>query len=89
MTWVPTESWFSATDPGWRALDAAYCANLKNTPEPDKETESKALPELTAGQSLPLSGTVVKEGKTSPPKHFTDEIYCNRGVWNTSKKGAG
>ena len=63
--------------PGWRALDAAYCANLKNTPEPDKETESKALPELTEGQSLPLSGTVVKEGKTSPPKHFTEDTLLS------------
>ena len=63
--------------PGWRALDAAYCANLKNPPEPDKETESKALPELTEGQSLPLSGTVVKEGKTSPPKHFTEDTLLS------------
>ena len=76
--------------PGWRALDAAYCANLKNTPEPDKETESKALPELTEGQSLPLSGTVVKEGKTSPPKHFTDVIHFESRQWKYSKcKGAG
>ena len=63
--------------PGWRALDAAYCANLKNIPEADKETESKALPKLTEGQSLPLSGTVVKEGKTSPPKHFTEDMLLS------------
>ena len=62
---------------GWRALDAAYCANLKNIPEADKETESKALPKLTEGQSLPLSGTVVKEGKTSPPKHFTEDTLLS------------
>ena len=63
--------------PGWRALDAAYCANLKNTPEPDKETESKALPELTEGQSLPLTDAAVKEGKTSPPKHFTEDTLLS------------
>ena len=62
---------------GWRALDVAYCANLKNIPEADKETESKALPKLTEGQSLPLSGTVVKEGKTSPPKHFTEDTLLS------------
>ncbi len=62
---------------GWLALDAAYCANLKNIPEADKETESKALPKLTEGQSLPLSGTVVKEGKTSPPKHFTEDTLLS------------
>ena len=59
-------------NPGWRALDAAYRAGLKNA-EPDKETENKALPELSEGQTLPLSGSAVKEGKTSPPKHFTED----------------
>ena len=64
--------------PGWRALDAAYRAGLKNA-EPDKETEDKALPdggrlpELAEGQSLPVAGAAVKEGKTSPPKHFSED----------------
>ncbi|MDY3692746.1 MAG: DNA topoisomerase, partial [Dysosmobacter sp.] len=61
---------------GWRALDAAYRAGLKNT-EPDKETEDKALPELMEGQSLPLSGAAVKEGKTTPPKHFTEDTLLS------------
>ena len=52
---------------GWRALDAAYRAGLKNV-EQDKEPEDKALPELSEGQTLPLSGATVKEGKTTPPK---------------------
>ena len=65
---------------GWRALDAAYRAGLKNV-EQDKETEDKALPELSEGQTLPLSGAVIKEGKTSPPKHFTDVIFCERKEW--------
>ena len=61
---------------GWRALDAAYRAGLKNA-EPDKETEDKALPELAEGQMLPLSGAAVKEGKTSPPKHFTEDTLLS------------
>ena len=67
---------------GWRALDAAYRAALKNA-EPDKETEDKALPdggrlpELSEGQTLPLSGATVKEGKTSPPKHFTEDTLLS------------
>lgn len=65
---------------GWRALDAAYRAGLKNS-EPDKEAEDKALPELSEGQTLPLSGAAVKEGKTTPPKHFTDVIFCERKEW--------
>ena len=61
---------------GWRALDAAYRAGLKNV-EQDKETEDKALPELSEGQTLPLSGAVIKEGKTSPPKHFTEDTLLS------------
>ena len=69
-------------NPGWRALDAAYRAGLKNA-EPDKETEDKALPdggrlpELTEGQSLPVAGAAVKEGKTTPPKHFTEDTLLS------------
>ena len=61
---------------GWRALDAAYRAGLKNA-EQDKETEDKSLPELTEGQTLPLSGAAVKEGKTTPPKHFTEDTLLS------------
>ncbi len=55
---------------GWRALDAAYRAGLKDA---EPETEDKALPELSEGQSLSLYGAAVKEGKTTPPKHFTED----------------
>ena len=61
---------------GWRALDAAYRAGLKNV-EQDKEPEDKALPELSEGQTLPLSGATVKEGKTTPPKHFTEDTLLS------------
>ena len=69
-------------NPGWRALDAAYRAGLKNA-EPDKETEDKALPdggrlpELAEGQSLPVAGAAVKEGKTTPPKHYTEDTLLS------------
>ena len=68
--------------PGWRALDAAYRAGLKNA-EPDKETEDKALPdggrlpELAEGQSLPVAGAAVKEGKTTPSKHYTEDTLLS------------
>ena len=60
--------------PGWRALDTAYRSALKNA---EPEAEDKALPELTEGQTLPLSGAAVKEGKTSPPKHFTEDTLLS------------
>ncbi len=63
--------------PGWRNLDAAYHASLKNAPEPEEGTEEKALPELSEGQSLPVSNASVREGKTSPPKHFTEDTLLS------------
>ena len=68
--------------PGWRALDATYRSALKNA-EPDKENEDKTLsdggrlPELSEGQTLPLSSSAVKEGKTGPPKHFTEDTLLS------------
>ena len=63
--------------PGWRRLDAAYHAGLKNAPEPEERPEEKTLPELSQGQSLPVSNASVKEGKTSPPKHFTEDTLLS------------
>ena len=62
--------------PGWRELDAAYRASMKNA-EPDNDNESKALPELTEGQELPVAGAAVKAGKTTPPKHFTEDTLLS------------
>ena len=63
--------------PGWRKLDAAYHAGLKNDPEPEERPEEKTLPELSEGQSLSVSNASVKEGKTSPPKHFTEDTLLS------------
>ena len=62
--------------PGWKALDAAYRTSLKNT-EPDKDDGDKTLPDLPEGQTLPVSDSVLKEGKTTPPKHFTEDTLLS------------
>ena len=63
--------------PGWRRLDSAYHSGLKNAPEPEERPEEKTLPELSEGQSLSVSNASVKEGKTSPPKHFTEDTLLS------------
>lgn len=60
-------------DPGWRALDGRYKATLKNRPEPDKEKEAKALPLMAKGDTPGVVTAAVREGKTSPPAHFTED----------------
>ena len=62
---------------GWRMLEDSYRSNLKKETEQDKESEAKALPELTEGQELLVSDAIVKEGKTSPPKHFTEDTLLS------------
>ena len=62
--------------PGWRALDAAYRASMKNV-EPDGNSEDKALPELTEGQALPVAGAAVKGGQDYPAQAFQPRTPCS------------
>lgn len=62
---------------GWRALESRYHTDLKNAPEPEEGGEEKTLPELLEGQSLTVSNVSIKEGKTSPPKHFTEDTLLS------------
>lgn len=63
-------------NPGWRALDAAWRSSGKAAAEPEKD-EVEALPELSKGQKLPVPNAAVKMGKTSPPKHFTEDTLLS------------
>ena len=51
--------------PGWKAYEQE---------QPEKAT---ALPEVAEGQTLPVSAVSVKAGKTSPPKHFTEDTLLS------------
>ena len=70
----------SVLNPGWRTIDSACKAMLKGKAE--KEDTEKPLPIVTDGEVLELVSASVKEGKTTPPKHFTEAICCERGIRN-------
>ena len=59
--------------PGFKELEGRYRSSLKNAPEPDKDTDAKALPLVSEGQTFEVMVPGIKEGKTSPPKHFTED----------------
>ena len=40
----------------------------------EKEKQDKAIPALTDGQTILVSSCDVKEGKTTPPRHFTEDL---------------
>jgi DNA topoisomerase-3 len=57
---------------GWKAIDAAFRAGLKNIPDTDDEEDSVSLPELAEGQEFPSVAASVREGKTKPPARYTE-----------------
>lgn len=77
------------TSSGWKAVEQAFLSTLKQKPEKD-DLEPAALPSVTEGQALSGCKAAVREGTTSPPKHFTDVIHFESRQWKYSKcKGAG
>ena len=51
--------------PGWKSY------------EPAKEEKAEKLPDLKAGQKIPLNAVAIKEGKTTPPKHYTEDTLLS------------
>ncbi len=42
-----------------------------------QEKSDKPLPDLAEGENIPISSVSVKEGKTSPPKHYTEDTLLS------------
>ena len=57
---------------GWKDIERLYCVELKQKPE-EKGSEDAALPELKENQIFSPVVASVWEGKTSPPKHYTED----------------
>ena len=61
----------TATDIGWRRYAR------KPSEEAEKNAGAGELPELSEGMTLELAGVDLKEGKTSPPKRFTEDLLLS------------
>ena len=58
---------------GWKEIERLYRMGLKQA-EPEKaDPADAALPELTQGQTFEPVEAGVREGRTSPPKHYTED----------------
>lgn len=64
----------TVTAPGWKETERRFLSALKQKPEDKPET---ALPELSEGQTFENARAAVKEGFTSPPKHFTEDTLLS------------
>ena len=58
---------------GWKTIEQNFRGTIKERPEDAKEDAPKSLPEVTEGQTYRVIAATVKEGKTTPPKHFTED----------------
>ena len=58
---------------GWKAAERAV---LGDTAEKDKE-KLEILPEVQEQESLPVLDAQLREGKTSPPKHYTEDTLLS------------
>ena len=51
---------------GWKAL-------VKKNSSTKIDEKEQELPSVSVGDEMTVSGTEIKEGKTSPPKHYTED----------------
>jgi DNA topoisomerase-3 len=59
---------------GWKAADNPFRSSIKVKQETEK---SDNLPELTKGQTISPVAVSIKDGKTTPPKHYTEDTLLS------------
>ena len=76
---------------GFKAVENLYIKNKKNQAKNDKD---KALPPISQGEVFTIN-SMIKEGRTSPPKHYTDDTLlsamenANNALEDMERKGIG
>ena len=63
--------------PGFTEVEQAFLSTLKKKPESDSKEEPGALPPLSQGQTFEKMKATAKEGTTSPPRHFTEDLLLS------------
>ena len=58
---------------GWKEVERLYRMGLKQFKPEDDENTDVSLPMLQEGQIFETVSASVREGKTSPPKHYTED----------------
>ena len=63
---------------GWKAVEGAFKNTLKAKPDDDEDgDENTALPELAEGEIFHSVTVTIREGATTPPKHFTEDALLS------------
>ncbi len=61
---------------GWKSAEQAFRAALKEKPRED-DADDASLPKLSEGQIFSSVAVSVREGISSPPKHFTEDLLLS------------
>lgn len=58
---------------GWKEVERLYRLGMKQGKAEEQEKEDPALPELRENQAFRPVAAAVREGRTSPPRHYTED----------------
>ena len=82
---------------GWKEVERIHRMSIRQSETEHRENEDAALPVLKEGQTFETVSASLREGKTSPPKHYTEDTLLsameNAGVEDmpddAERKGLG
>ena len=62
---------------GWKEVERIHRMSIRQSETEHKENEAAALPVLQEGQTFEAVSASLREGKTSPPKHYTEDTLLS------------
>ena len=82
---------------GWKEVERIHRMSIRQSETEHRENEDAALPVLKEGQTFEAVSASLREGKTSPPKHYTEDTLLSAMETagndqfddDTEKKGLG
>ena len=62
---------------GWKEVERIHRMSIRQSETEHRENEDAALPVLKEGQTFETVSSSLREGKTSPPKHYTEDTLLS------------
>lgn len=62
---------------GWKEVERIHRMSIRQNETEHSENEDAALPVLKEGQTFETVSASLREGKTSPPKHYTEDTLLS------------
>ena len=62
---------------GWKEVERIHRMSIRQSETEHRENEDSALPVLKEGETFETVSASLREGKTSPPKHYTEDTLLS------------